>query len=138
MGGRRGPLKPPLDFRWTLALWFFVITPLCCAAIAALATALNGQAFADGFLLNWLFYTPALWGVIFGPVMGRRLANAIGYHWSDMAGRLGELAIVAVAFGVCVFAASHLHPKGWAIPLFGAGIGILMGVVEFVRVLLRR
>ena len=99
---------------------------------------MNAQARENGFLLNWLIYTPFLWGVVFGPVMAQRLAGAIGYHWSLMARRLAELAIVVAAFSACVLAASYLHPKGWAFPLFGAGIGALMGAVEFVRVLLRR
>jgi hypothetical protein len=138
LAGKRGPLRPPLDFRWALALWFFLVTPLCSAVVSALAAVLRGEALTDTFLLNWLIYTPFLWGVVFGPVMGSRLARAIGYHWSDMAGRLVELAIFATTICACVFAASFLHPKGWVLPLFGTGIGVLMGAVEFVRALLRR
>lgn len=139
LGGRRGPLKPPWSFRWTLVLLFFVVIPLAAAFAATILSWRNEPSLQD-FLYRWLSLMPFMWGVM-GPIQGMRLAAAIGYPIDQMIGRLFELAIVATAFAGCALALGLMFPadpRAMFGPVFGAIIYAAFAVVEFFRRLVAR
>lgn len=137
--GARGPLKPGMDFRVRLILFFVLLIPVLGAAISFLRLLFDDQTVEQGFMPNWLLWTPLLWGVIFGDLIGRRISATVGYHLSDMAGRLLELLFVLVCFALCALAGALLvPPRGVFLPAFGAGLFCLTGIVGFVRGLIAR
>ncbi len=114
---RRGPLKPAPSTRSRLAL-YFLLTPILSAALCALSVLLRGEKLEEAFLAYWLALTPLFIAGLFGPVFGRRLAGAVGYHWSYLAARTLEIACALAVFAIFAIAASLIQPMGWVFPAF--------------------
>ena len=137
--GKRGPLKPDPDFRGTLSFWFLLVIPAFGVAISLLQIWFNNLTLEEGFLTHWLMWTPLMWGLIGGEVFGRRIAGAIGYHPRNVIARILELAVVASCFALCVLAgALFAPPRGAVLPLFGAGLFVVMWLVGFARMLIAK
>ena len=131
---RRGQLKPSLDFRIKLALWFLVPIPLAAAAMSLVSVWFNEGEIAGDFPRYWLAYAPTLWGVNFGGIAGSRLAAAVGYHWSVLVSRLVELTVPLTFLALCCTAGAILYPpNGVYVPAIGLGLFLVVGVIGFVR-----
>lgn len=134
LGGRRGPLKPGMSFRLRMALAFLLIIPASMAVFSLIRVWLDRQSIEQGFLSNWLMWTPLLWGLVFGDVIGRRISSAVGYHRSEVFGRLAELVFVLTCFALCGVVAAILYPPGGAfLPVIGVLIFLTTGAVGFGR-----
>jgi hypothetical protein len=134
LGGRRGPLEPGLDLRIKLAFWFLLLVPACAFAASALVVWLDDRKLDESLAGYWLGYTALLWCIVFGDVTGRRIYSAVGYPRSEAFGRLAELVFVLTCFALCGAVAAILYPpRGALLPVIGAMIFLIMGVVVFVR-----
>jgi hypothetical protein len=137
LSGKRGPLKPDPDSRGTLAFWFLLVIPAFGVAFSLLRVWFDSQTLEQGFLTNWLMWTPLMWGLVGGEALGRRMAAVVGYHPSYMFGRLLELVVAIACFALCSFVgALFAPPRGVILPLLGAGLFVVMWVFGFVRTLI--
>lgn len=132
LSGRRGPLKPDMDFRIKLALLFLIPIPLAAAAMSLVSVWFNQEEIAVDFPRYWLAYASALWGLNFGAVAGSRLAAAVGYHGAVLISRLLELIVPVTLLALCCVAGAILYPpNGVFAPAVGAGLFLLTGVWSF-------
>lgn len=133
VSGRRGPLKPAMDFRIKLALWFLIPIPVAAAAMSLVSVWFNKGEIAGDFPRYWLGYTSVLWGINFGGVAGNRLAAAVGYRGTVLIGRLLELVVPLSLLALCCVASAILYPPNGAVaPAVGTGLFLVTGVWGFV------
>jgi hypothetical protein len=131
--GKRGPLKPPMSARSKLALILLGLFP-GTALVSVVAVWLRGGR----FLGYWLAYTPLMIAIVFGPVFGRLLESAIGYHWSYMARRLIVFASMLALFGIFALASNALSPASVVGSISGVMIFIVFAAGYFVVALMGR
>ena len=135
LGAGPGQARRSQRFRIGLLLGYFFLVPAVCAGVAAGTVWFRGLTFENAFLPYWLTFMPALWATIYGPVIGSRIAIAIGYHWASMAARLVELALALATFIACIVISTMLNPSGWLAPTLGLGIFIVWGGIRFLMTL---
>lgn len=132
LGGKRGPLKPVPTKRSLLALFFLLVLPLGSLIVCVPLVLVRGHRLDEHLFSYWIVVTPMLLAITFGDILGRRVAGAIGYHWSHLAGRLAEASVGFAAFGAFGVLGTFVHPQGWAIGLIGGVIFLVLGVSGFI------
>jgi hypothetical protein len=124
--------------RSRLVLYFLLVIPVVSAVACALVVLVTGRRFEEAFLSYWLNLTPLFIAGILGPVFGRRLADAVGYHWSYLATRSLEFACALAAFAILAIAASMIQPMGWVFPVVWGGAFLIFAGFDFIRALMAR
>jgi hypothetical protein len=137
LGFKRGPLKPAPSVRKRLIAHLLAMPVLRAAASMAMVL-IGGEKFEEAFLPHWFAWTPLFIAVIFGPIFGRRLAGAVGYHWSYLASRSLEIACVLAAFAIFALAATSIHPVGLIFPALWAGFFLVLCAFDFTRALMAK